>query len=137
MAAAVYRDSVNYLTIGGVNASSGTATTTVVYPVIQLPSVALNTLFTMRSTGWVIGCAGVVANNSDIETPPALMTNRVNLAGAGAREISIHDTNAVVTDWAATNFTQSQSAAYHTAMAEIMDTGIPKASAGFGHILGC
>lgn len=132
----VYRDTANYLSLGGVSAFSATATTNVQFTSIMPPSTQTNALNTMRtSSTWVIGCVGVVANTSDIQTPPAGMTNRVNLAGAGSIESSMHDTNGDVASWPATSHTQSVSSAYHTAVAEIVDTNIPKASGG-GPVIG-
>lgn len=133
---AVYRDDANYLILGGLNAVSAAATTNVQFPLIAAPSAQVTGLSTMRGgSSWVLGAVGVVANNSDIETPPAGMTNRVNLAGAGAIEVSIHDTNGDVASWPATSHTQSVSAAYQSAVAEIVDTGIVKASGG-GPVIG-
>lgn len=138
LAVSVYRDDVNYLILGGFNPISAAATTNVQFPLIAAPSAQVTGTNTMRGgSSWVLGAVGVVANNSDIETPPAGMVNRVNLAGAGTNEVSIHDTDGDVASWPATSHTQSVSAAYHAAVAEIVDTGVPKASSNsFGYIIG-
>lgn len=133
VAVAVYRDSANYLSIGGVNAVSAAATTNVQFVAIITPATQTTTLNTMRTAStWVVGCVGVVSNTSDVETPPSGMTNRVNLAGAGALEVSIHDTNGDVTNWPATSHTQSVSAAYQSAVVEIVNTGVAKSVAAGG-----
>jgi hypothetical protein len=133
LACAVYRHSTNLLLAGGWNAAVSAASTNINFAVIT-PYSSIGTTPVMFRTqsgnAWVVGFAGVVANNSDIETPPTLMTNRLNLAGSGAREISVHDTNADVTSWALATFIQSVSAASLTIVVEIHDSGRAKTSSG-------
>ena len=58
------------------------------------------------------------------------MTNRLNLAGASANEISIHDTDGDVASFAGANVSLAATGIGVAICFEIYDTGIPKSSGG-------
>jgi len=133
LACAVYRDSVNYLRVGGSNqGGANSPTTTITYPAI-IPYGLSTSSSSMRATSWVVGFGLSSVNTGSLETPPTDMTNRVTLAGASVGEIAIHDRNAAISTWPSTNVT-IDAGNNHAAVIELVDSGYAIASASGGTI---
>jgi len=128
---AVYRHSTNVITIGGQEINQDNNSTSFAFPSISAVT-ALNRVFNkLRGANtWIVGVGGINANNLAFETPPSGMTNRLNLAGASANEISIHDTDADVASYAGANVTLAATGIGIASCFEIYDTGVPKSSGG-------
>lgn len=128
---AIYRDDVNILALGGDRLGTDINSTSFTY--LALPSYTNVQAVSgkMRSaSGWVIGIGGANLNDQSLETPPSGMVNRTNLAGALTNEISIHDTDGNVADWASTNVTLASTTVGSSCTLEIFDSGIAKSSGG-------
>ena len=134
LACVVYRDSVNYLRVGGSNqGGANSPTTTITYPAI-IPYGSNTSPSSMRATSWVVGFGLSSVNTGSLETPPSGMTqNRATLAGASVGEIAIHDTVGDVSTWPATNVT-IDAGNNHAAVIELVDSGYAIAAASGGTI---
>jgi hypothetical protein len=131
LACCVYRDNSNFISVGGIVHTSINSSTAVVYSALVIPGLASTSVNTMRSSSSiVVGCVGITANNSNVQTAPSGMTNRTSVTGSGARQIAVHDTSSEVANWASTTFTQSQSTNGHVHVVELFDSGAPKSSGG-------
>lgn len=125
------RDDVNYLVPGSVSRSNGATTTTVAY------AAAMMLGKTGAGEAWFVGFGICNSNSTDFDAAPSGMTNRVSLAGAGASEITAHDTNAVTASWSVTNRTNSSAVSYITFVCEVYDSEIPiSAGGGGGYVVG-
>jgi hypothetical protein len=132
VAAVVYRsDASKLLTSTGYAVSSGTSTA------INYTSLSNSLLGEVSS--FVLGAAGVKSNSSNAEGAPSGMTNIVNVAGTTDGELTVHDTNAEVSNWSTTSFTASTSEVFASLTIGIQETqhvvptgGSPSSYAFFG-----
>jgi hypothetical protein len=129
MLCGVYRDNVNYITIGGMRfggASSASGTTLI------LPGLAStgDTHGLITPNQWVI--AGAMTNNnaSTIETAPTGYTNRASQAGVSVTKVILHDTNAAVASTSDATRTYTTGSSNLCVTAAIQDTGVAKTSGG-------
>jgi hypothetical protein len=132
---AVYRDDANYIVLNCPNVARGTGTS-VTFPALAVNPTSLNAAgfggFMAQTAGWVIGVAAAHLNTSEINVAPSGMTNRASLAGASNGRIALHDTNAAVASFTSASSTVTSSTDWVTNVAEIIDTGSPKATGGGG-----
>ena len=126
LACVVYRDSVNYLRVGGSN-QGGSSGVTITYPAL-IPYGSSTSSSSMRASSWVVGFGLASVNTGSLETPPTDMVNRATLAGASVGEIAIHDTVGDVSTWPATNVT-IDAGNNHAAVIELVDSGYAIAAA--------
>jgi hypothetical protein len=129
----VYRDDSDYIVLGTPTYRRA-ETTTPVYNGKLAAATASNaegTLSAMAvSSGWVLGLIGVNLNTAGIDTPPTGMTHRHMLTGATQGRLALADTDAAVSSFTTATVTLAAAANYISNVVEIVDTGVPKTSAG-------
>ncbi len=131
--AAVYRDDTDYLTLGCPNYRRGGVTTLVYNPksggTIFNSEGSLGTAMSV-SSGWVLGLILTHLTTAGIDTPPTGMTHRHMLTGATQGRLALADTDAAVSSFTSASVTVAASVDYISNVVEIVDTGVPKKSAG-------
>jgi hypothetical protein len=85
----VYRGTESPTPIGAHAKATGTAAT-ITYPALSLEHT--------DNTSWVVGLAAHRNTNTDIQSPPTGMTNRIDRIGT-SDEVVGHDTNGTVSSW--------------------------------------
>lgn len=125
--AGVWRHTDKVLVVNGANEAAGNPTTTINFPALAISGTGVNI---MTSQNWVGAFALSADRTNDFGTAPTNMTNRAVISGASALQLALHDTNANVASWSATNRTASVSASYHTRMFSIEPTTFDKSSGG-------
>lgn len=127
IACTVYRDSVDYITLGGMRFSGQSNGTTLLYG--PLPSSG-DTAGLITPDQWVIAVGMTGSNALAAETAPTGFTNRVNIAGTSTAELAMHDTNAAVSSVGSLSVSLGGSAASMSVVAAIHDLGVSKTSGG-------
>ncbi len=131
--AAVYRDDTDYLTLGCPTYRRGTVTTLAYNPksggTIFNSEGSLGTAMSV-SSGWVLGLILTHLNTAGIDTPPSGMTHRHMLTGATQGRLALADTDAAVSSFTSASVTVAATTEYISNVVEIVDTGVPKTSAG-------
>ena len=131
--AAVYRDDTDYLTLGCPTYRRGTVTTLAYNPksggTIFNSEGSLGTAMSV-SSGWVLGLILTHLNTAGIDTPPTGMTHRHMLTGATQGRLALADTDAAVSSFTSASVTVAATTEYISNVVEIVDTGVPKTSAG-------
>ena len=132
----VYRDTANYIILGGGNNNAGSSTG-IGYPTLAASGASATGSVTMRqSTGWIVGFATGNSNATDINTQiPDVMTSRHVITGASVGESVAFDTNAAVASFAAQTKTITPTTQWYSVLAEILDTGLSKTAAGGGMLV--
>lgn len=126
----VYRDTAEYISVGGWNVNADNTGTAFNYPALTANGSLQSNNTILGPNTWVVGFGGINSNALSLETPPSGMTNRVNIAGASVGELAIHDTNGNVASWSQTA-TVLSSADYGSAITvEILRTGHLKTAGG-------
>jgi len=128
VAVIVYRSNADKLltTINGAVAS-GASSAIINYS-------AVGNLGLMLTNSFIVGCAGVMLNNTDAEVAPVGMTNIASVAGGSAGELVVHDTNGEVASWSSTNVDISPSSNYQAITFGIQETAHPVPTGGGGGI---
>lgn len=127
MACTVYRDSVDYITLGGMRFSGQSNASTLLYG--PLPSSG-DTAGLLTPNQWAIAVGMTGSNALAAETAPTGFTNRVSIAGASTTELAMHDTNAEVASVGSLSVALGGSAASMSVVAAIHDLGVSKTAAG-------
>lgn len=124
-----YRDSDNYITLGGMRFTglSQTLGTTLSWP--ALPANG-DTAGIITPNQWVVAFAMTNVNTTNIEVAPSGYTNRASQAGSTNSKLTAHDTNAAVAAASGVAQTYSPGSSNLGAIAAIHDLGIAKSSGG-------
>jgi hypothetical protein len=85
---------------------------------------------TLLRNSWVVGVGGIRTIDTDINTPPAGMVNRVSRVGASAGHLVMHDTDGEVASWATTNVTiTGTTTSWRSQTIILLETNVPVAAA--------
>lgn len=119
--AVVYRHSTDVLCIANQSVASAVSST--------ISYVAFTTASTVTDR-WAVGVVGCILNTQAIESSPTGMANVTSVAGASTGELAWHDSDANIA-WTTTRTVSIATSTQHgEIVAEIVSTGIAKASGG-------
>jgi hypothetical protein len=128
----VYRHSTNHIVLRAANAVSATSSSNINWPGIvtfdSAPAAGDPSARMSVSSGWLFRVGGSLSNASSIATAPIDATNRVNIKGTSANELTWHDSNAGVGSFTARTSAIGLTSNQLALAGEILDTGIPKSS---------
>jgi hypothetical protein len=129
IAAAVYRDTSNYMT--AVHASSGSFNNSTnlrmnTVGVYLQNVVAEFAARLVQESAWIFGAYYAVENGPTVSSLPALYTQRERITGASTGQLILLDTNASMTSVSLTDGVMSSAANSISSTMQIVDTGIAK-----------
>jgi formate/nitrite transporter FocA (FNT family) len=128
LTAAVFRDDVNYIVIGGV-AFTGSSTATVNYAALSSKNTINTSLKVIGDSSVLMLYGAALTNGTTMQQTPSNCTTQHN-AVLATYEAVLHTTNAAVASRTASSITADVSVVTSTYVAEIYDTGVAKTSGG-------
>ena len=122
--AAVYRSTAGKVLVASSGSVGSANSLSVIYPQISFSGSNI-------AEKWHAGIAGHRSNDTNLETAPTGMTNRISQVGASAGHLVLHDSNAHQTSWGGETASLSgTSNIWRSAVIEILELDVEYPTGG-------